>query len=264
MKTRIPFTLGAAVLVLVSCPIAFGADAPTKTARPAIYNEDADGGKQIAEALTVAKKENKRVLLQFGANWYGWCHKLHKLCESDVEIAAKLMARTTGVADTVIEAGHSNGLFHRPRAPTPCRAPSPPPASAGGWGWPARPAPHATGSHPRLTGTRKDGSVTQTILAAGFWVNIVTDVNDNDEVYMETQGEGFLFAASKPVWFEAKVKLTEANTAVHLASRAPIHFLSPQVNLSPYGRQPLVARTTPVYNRVTFCSCPLSTAQKEL
>ena len=59
----------------------------------------------------------------------------------------------------------------------------------------------------------KDGSVSQTILDAhGGWVNIVTDVNDNDEVYMATQGESYLFAASKPVWFEAKVKLTEANT----------------------------------------------------
>jgi len=40
--------------------------------------------------LAVAKKENKRVLLQFGANWCGWCNKLHRLFESDPQIAAKL------------------------------------------------------------------------------------------------------------------------------------------------------------------------------
>ena len=36
-----------------------------------------DGGETIA--LVVAMKEDKRVLLQFGANWCGWCHRLHKL-----------------------------------------------------------------------------------------------------------------------------------------------------------------------------------------
>ena len=38
----------------------------------------------------MAKKDNKRVLLQFGANWCVWCHKLHKLCQTDADIAAKL------------------------------------------------------------------------------------------------------------------------------------------------------------------------------
>ena len=36
--------------------------------------------------------------------------------------------------------------------PVPC--PQPSPVGAEGWGRPARPASHATGSHPRLTGTR--------------------------------------------------------------------------------------------------------------
>ena len=46
----------------------------------------------------------------------------------------------------------------------------------------------------------KDGTVSQTILdRAGGWVNLVTDVNDNDEVYLASQGESFLFAASKPL-----------------------------------------------------------------
>ena len=91
MKTRFVLILGtAALLVSGFCSPVFGADTPAKTSRPAIYDENADGGKQIADALIVAKKENKRVLLQFGANWCGWCHKLHKLCQTDAEIAAKL------------------------------------------------------------------------------------------------------------------------------------------------------------------------------
>ena len=30
------------------------------------------------------------MLLQFGANWCGWCHKLHALFQTDERIAAKL------------------------------------------------------------------------------------------------------------------------------------------------------------------------------
>jgi thioredoxin-related protein len=55
-----------------------------------IYNEAADGSKQVADALGLAGKDGKRVLLQFGANWCPWCHKLHSLLETDKEIAARL------------------------------------------------------------------------------------------------------------------------------------------------------------------------------
>lgn len=58
--------------------------------RPALYDEKADGAQQIEKALIAAKKGKKTVLLQFGANWCGWCHKLHKLCETDKTLAAEL------------------------------------------------------------------------------------------------------------------------------------------------------------------------------
>lgn len=69
----------------------FAADV-AKTERLKIYDESADGAKQIADALTSAKKDNKRVLLQFGANWCGWCHKLHKLFATDKAIGERLKA----------------------------------------------------------------------------------------------------------------------------------------------------------------------------
>jgi thioredoxin-related protein len=80
----------AALLGVLFCLPVLCADAPAKASRPSIYDENADGGKQIADALAVAKKEDKRVLLQFGANWCGWCHRLHKLFQTDEKIAAKL------------------------------------------------------------------------------------------------------------------------------------------------------------------------------
>jgi thiol:disulfide interchange protein len=55
-----------------------------------IYNESVDGSKQVADALALAGKDGKRVLLQFGANWCPWCHKLHSLFETDKDIAARL------------------------------------------------------------------------------------------------------------------------------------------------------------------------------
>jgi thiol:disulfide interchange protein len=76
-------------VAFLRCP-AFGADTPNTPSRPAIYDEKADGAKLIADALVTAKNQNKRVLVQFGANWCGWCHKLHKLFDTDPDIAARL------------------------------------------------------------------------------------------------------------------------------------------------------------------------------
>lgn len=88
MKART--LLMAAIFVVTLGPPVVAAEGPAKPSRPAIYDETADGMKQVADALAVAKKENKLVLIQFGANWCGWCHKLHKLFESDPDIAARL------------------------------------------------------------------------------------------------------------------------------------------------------------------------------
>ena len=62
----------------------------------AIFDESADGSKQIADALVVAKKDGKHVLLDFGANWCIWCHRLHNLFESDTTIAAELKGNYGG------------------------------------------------------------------------------------------------------------------------------------------------------------------------
>jgi thioredoxin-related protein len=55
--------------------------------RPSLYDESADGSKQIAEALATATKEHKHVLLIFGANNCGWCHRLHTFFETDKNVA---------------------------------------------------------------------------------------------------------------------------------------------------------------------------------
>ena len=80
--------LFAPVLLLATLGQVHAEDTP-KT-KPAIYDESLDGSKQIADALVRARKDGKHVLLQFGANWCGWCHKLHSLFDADKSIAEEL------------------------------------------------------------------------------------------------------------------------------------------------------------------------------
>ena len=76
--------------VLMSSRILTGSPL-SQDARPDIYDKVADGEKQIAEALIQAKRDNKRVLLQFGANWCSWCHRLHDLFKKDSKVARVLL-----------------------------------------------------------------------------------------------------------------------------------------------------------------------------
>ena len=91
---------------------AWRARSATQSSSPGIYDENADGVKQIADALAVAKKESKRVLVQFGANWCGWCHKLHQLCQTDAAIAAKLK-EAYRVVLVDVNKGHNGELNKR-------------------------------------------------------------------------------------------------------------------------------------------------------
>lgn len=83
------YVLAAALLVAIAL-LGFGEDQPSKPARANIYDRTASGSKQIDAALATAKATHKNVLLQFGANWCGWCHKLHTLFKEDQAIAQLL------------------------------------------------------------------------------------------------------------------------------------------------------------------------------
>lgn len=68
-----------------------GDEAKQKPKRPPIYDESANAEEQIQAALTKAKSENRRVFVQWGANWCGWCHLLHEIMKTHPEIARKVM-----------------------------------------------------------------------------------------------------------------------------------------------------------------------------
>lgn len=60
---------------------------PKVTAKkPSIYDKSADASVQVDQATEVARRENKRILVMFGGDWCGWCHKLHELFASDAEV----------------------------------------------------------------------------------------------------------------------------------------------------------------------------------
>ncbi len=56
-----------------------------KKSRKDIYDESADVHKVINDALAKAKKENRRVLIQWGANWCGWCHRFEEIFGQDTK-----------------------------------------------------------------------------------------------------------------------------------------------------------------------------------
>jgi thioredoxin-related protein len=64
------------------------ADEPKKAD---IYDTKADAKQLIAKAVAKAKSENTRVLVMFGGNWCGWCHKLHGTLKSDQGLARTML-----------------------------------------------------------------------------------------------------------------------------------------------------------------------------
>jgi thioredoxin-related protein len=71
-----------------STPVKGKEPAVDKAKAPApIYDEQARAEMQIARALAAAKKENRRVLIQWGANWCPWCHVLNRCFKTDNNLA---------------------------------------------------------------------------------------------------------------------------------------------------------------------------------
>jgi thioredoxin-related protein len=56
---------------------------PAKPKRQPIYDEKADAKALIAAAVNRARIEHKRVLIEWGGNWCGWCYKLHDMFKWD-------------------------------------------------------------------------------------------------------------------------------------------------------------------------------------
>jgi thiol:disulfide interchange protein len=93
------------------------ADNSPDSLKAVIFDESADASRQISDALAVAKKDGKNVILDFGANWCIWCHRLHNLFESDPVIAGKLKSDYVVVMIDVNK-GHNEKINSRYGNPT--------------------------------------------------------------------------------------------------------------------------------------------------
>lgn len=81
-------------LGFVQCLSSYGAGAAQKTGstREAIYDESGNGEKLLADALSMAARGHKSVLVQFGGNWCGWCYRLHDTLKNDKALSEILRA----------------------------------------------------------------------------------------------------------------------------------------------------------------------------
>lgn len=73
--------------VAVSCA---AVSQPIPADRQEKFDPTRDAAKDIAYGVTLAKKLNKRVLLDVGGEWCPWCKKLDKMFRTDPEVAEAL------------------------------------------------------------------------------------------------------------------------------------------------------------------------------
>src|SRR5262249_33777364 len=86
MRLTLVLVLAAAVLPTTD---GFPQDPKGKDQKP--YNEKADAKADLQAALKHAKKDNRRVLIQWGGNWCDWCVLLHKKFSTDAGLRRELL-----------------------------------------------------------------------------------------------------------------------------------------------------------------------------
>ncbi len=73
-------------LLLNSTSFLFAQDSISTKNALLIYHPELEAKKQIVDAVNVAKKENKHVLLMIGGNWCRWCRMFQKFIDADATI----------------------------------------------------------------------------------------------------------------------------------------------------------------------------------
>ncbi|MBS1724425.1 MAG: thioredoxin family protein [Armatimonadetes bacterium] len=88
----------AALLALALLVSGLPGIAQAQTAKPVSadkqekFDPSRDAAKDIEFGVALAKKQNKRVILDVGGEWCPWCKKLDKMFHEDKEVAAALKA----------------------------------------------------------------------------------------------------------------------------------------------------------------------------
>lgn len=104
MKRILGLVAGVCVMGMAGTAMAQAAAHAQPAAK--VYDESVDARKQIADALATAKKDGKRVLVQWGGNWCPWCLRLNDLMHANGEIAGALSAHYVLIH---VDCGRPNG-----------------------------------------------------------------------------------------------------------------------------------------------------------
>lgn len=98
-----PFPAGTVILPPPK-PVARG----PQTRKEPLYNPKADAKADIKAAIERAKREHKRILLDFGGNWCGWCYLLHDVLLQNERLAP--LAKN-GFVLVLVDIDTNHGLF---------------------------------------------------------------------------------------------------------------------------------------------------------
>lgn len=83
-----------AIALLVSLGrVVLSASPEYRSMGPDIFDREAPAETLIKAALTRAAKEDRKVLLLFGANWCPWCRRLHAALAGDPVVRARLRGK---------------------------------------------------------------------------------------------------------------------------------------------------------------------------
>lgn len=77
-----------AVACLVLSVNAFAQAGAAKPARPAIFDPTRDAAKDLQEGVAEAARTGRRVLVDVGGNWCGWCHEMERFIEAHADLKA--------------------------------------------------------------------------------------------------------------------------------------------------------------------------------
>jgi thioredoxin-related protein len=73
-------------VLLIAFSLSLGLYAQENSSTKKLYNPNADAITDITNAIAIAKKENKHVLLQIGGNWCSWCIAFDKKVNETEEL----------------------------------------------------------------------------------------------------------------------------------------------------------------------------------
>ena len=82
----------------------------SKRAAQTVFDSKADASRQLAAALASAKRDHKRVLVEFGGNWCGWCHLLQDIFLWNKDVADVL---GRGFVFVPVDVDENSGLFEK-------------------------------------------------------------------------------------------------------------------------------------------------------